>query len=213
MPAVEEQSHIEFEFVHKNENHPNSPRWEREGWNADDNDNSKGWYSTGQTRTVIDVEAQPAIGEPTIWVTVDNPDYVAPTYTPAHEVVHPPVYTPPVGKPTIVIDNPEYVAAWTEVIEHEAVVCPPVEEPTEEPTEPEEPTTPATPEEPAAEEPATEEPVTASLAMTSTDDMLAQTGADPTVTVWGLTAGALAVALGTLSVVFGLRRRQMMNQQ
>jgi len=78
--------------------------------------------------------------------------------------------------------------------------------------EPEEPTTPTTPEEPKVDEPAAQTPVTARLVTTSTDDTLAQTGADPAVTVWGLTAGALAVALGALSVVFGLRRRQM-NQQ
>lgn len=39
-----------FEFVHKNENHPNSPRWELEGWNADSNQNSKGWTSTGNSK-------------------------------------------------------------------------------------------------------------------------------------------------------------------
>lgn len=39
-----------FEFVHKNPNHPNSPRWEAEGWNADGNENSKGWSSTGNVK-------------------------------------------------------------------------------------------------------------------------------------------------------------------
>lgn len=40
----------EYEFVHKKPDHPQSPRWEAEGWNADDNEHSKGWYATGNTR-------------------------------------------------------------------------------------------------------------------------------------------------------------------
>lgn len=82
------------------------------------------------------------------------------------------------------------------------------EEPTT-PTEPEEPTTPATPEEPTApEEPAT----TVTAARTTTEptaDTLAQTGADQTGTLVGLTAGAMGVALGSLAIVLGLRRRQV----
>lgn len=57
----------EYEFVHKNPNHPNSPRWEKEGWNADGNDNSKGWSSTGNTRKgeliKAEVPAQDAVTE------------------------------------------------------------------------------------------------------------------------------------------------------
>lgn len=41
------------EYVHRNENHPNSPRWEEEGWNADSNPNSVGWQSTGNTEVII----------------------------------------------------------------------------------------------------------------------------------------------------------------
>ncbi|TLM82975.1 hypothetical protein FDW83_11320 [Pseudarthrobacter sp. NamE2] len=52
-PAVEPVIRVEYEYVHRNENHPNSPRWEEEGWNADDSENSRGFSSTGQTRTVI----------------------------------------------------------------------------------------------------------------------------------------------------------------
>lgn len=74
VPAVEEESHIEHEFAFKKD-HPNSPRWELEGWNADGNPQSEGWLATGNTRVVIDVAGSDAIGEPTI--TVDNPDYVA----------------------------------------------------------------------------------------------------------------------------------------
>lgn len=134
------------------------------------------WRKNGNTKKVVDQEAwtetikeawdetvvvkdawdetvtipgTPAVGEPTIWVTIDNPDYVAPTYVPAHDIEHAPVYTPAVGtpkitvenpdyvaateeipgtpavgEPTLVVDNPEYVAERSEVIEHEAVVCP-----------------------------------------------------------------------------------------
>lgn len=67
------------------------------------------------------------------------------------------------------------------------------------------------PEEPVVDEPTTEapKPVVAKVAAQDTSETLAVTGAGPAVTVWGLTFGALAVALGALSVVFGLRRRQM----
>lgn len=55
---------VEYEFVFKKE-HPNSPRWEAEGWNADSNPNSEGWHSTGVTRQgellSAAVEAQEAV--------------------------------------------------------------------------------------------------------------------------------------------------------
>ncbi len=54
-----------YEYVHKNENHPNSPRWEVEGWNADSNENSKGWSSTGNSKPgeliTAEVPAVPAV--------------------------------------------------------------------------------------------------------------------------------------------------------
>lgn len=50
IPAVTETL---FEYVHRNPNNPNSPRWEAEGWNADSNPNSVGWTSTGVSKEVI----------------------------------------------------------------------------------------------------------------------------------------------------------------
>lgn len=110
--AIEEQGHMEHQTTH-----------EQPGGD---------WTVTGTEKHITQeyVPGSPAQGEPTIWVTIDNPDYVAPVYVPAHEVEHPAVYTPPVGEEQIEVDNEDYVAAWTETIEHEAVVCPIVEEPT-----------------------------------------------------------------------------------
>lgn len=102
-----------------------------------------------------------------------------------------------------------FVFDFTEATECETPTEP--EEPTE-PTEPEEPTTPTTPEEPTTVDEPTDETPTVTAALSTDEGTLAQTGADPVVTVWGLTVGAVAVALGALSVVLGLRRRQM-NQQ
>lgn len=52
--------------------------------------------------------------------------------------------TPAIGEPTLVIDNPDYKAAWVEDVNHDAVTCPcpPTDEPTTPPTD--EPTTPPT---------------------------------------------------------------------
>lgn len=88
IPAVEEESYVEYEFAFKKD-HPNSPRWEREGWNADDNDQSHGWHSTGNTRVVIDVAGSDAVGEPTIEVA--NPDYIAPYTEDVPDIDHPAV--------------------------------------------------------------------------------------------------------------------------
>lgn len=42
---------LEFEYVHPNNpNHPGSPRWEAEGWNAEGSPNSGGWVATGNVR-------------------------------------------------------------------------------------------------------------------------------------------------------------------
>lgn len=55
--AVAEVSHTEYQFEFKKPQ-PNSPRWETKAdWNADDNENSHGWHSTGETRTVVDAPA------------------------------------------------------------------------------------------------------------------------------------------------------------
>lgn len=80
VPAAPAEYVTEYEFVHKNEDHPQSPRWEREGWNADGNENSVGWTSTGNTRQTEVKPATPAVGEPQI--TVDNPDYQPGNATP-----------------------------------------------------------------------------------------------------------------------------------
>jgi len=57
------------------------------------------------------VPGTPAVGEPT--KVIDNPDYIPASYVAAHDEWVPPVYTPPVGAPTIVVtqDNPDYVPA------------------------------------------------------------------------------------------------------
>ncbi|QDH93134.1 hypothetical protein QDA02_gp31 [Microbacterium phage Margaery] len=79
------------------------------------------------------------------------------------------------------------------------------------PVEPETPTTPEAPTTPTDVTPTDEgKTVTTATARTATQDYeLAETGADPAVTLWGLSGGALAVALGALTVVLGLRRRQV----
>ncbi|QHB37212.1 hypothetical protein QDA03_gp29 [Microbacterium phage Terij] len=79
----------------------------------------------------------------------------------------------------------------------EALDCP--VPPTEEPEEP------TTPEEPTDETPA----ASARTASVTTTGDLAETGANPAVTLWALTGGAVAVAFGALAVVLGLRRRQV----
>lgn len=56
--------------------------------------------------------------------------------------------------------------------------------------------------------PPTEKPTPKPVVAQNTD-VLATTGLNPVAQVWLFTGGALAVALGALSVVFGLRRRQM----
>ena len=63
------------------------------------------------------IPAKPAVGEPTI--VVPNPDYVPAQYFPAHTVWVPPVYTPAVGKPTMIVTvpNPDYKPAVPEVAE------------------------------------------------------------------------------------------------
>ncbi|QKY80337.1 membrane protein [Microbacterium phage Mercedes] len=92
-------------------------------------------------------------------------------------------------------------------------VAPP-EEP-EEPTTPTEPEEPATPEQPSAPEQPVAQPATVqqaarvATAPETGSQQLAQTGADPLATAWGLTGGALAVAAGAGLVVLGLRRRQV----
>ena len=72
-----------------------------------------GWYYAHETRVVEVTPGQPAQGTPTIWVEQPNPYYV-----PAVPEI------PAVGEPTIVIDNPDYVPASTENVEHPEVTCP-----------------------------------------------------------------------------------------
>lgn len=140
-----------FDFFHLNpkwkldpnwnaEGNPNSKGWilvgertvvDSEAWTETIQHPAVGtptiWVTIDNPDYVPAVPATPgsdAVGTPTIIVTQDNPDYVAPTYVAAYDIVHPAVYTPPVGDKTIVIDNPDYVPARVEVIEHEAVECP-----------------------------------------------------------------------------------------
>lgn len=96
----------------------------------------KTYQGTSHTKTVTVTEAwdepvtipgTPAVGEET--TTAPNPDYVAPTYTPARDVWVDAVYTPAVGpktieqlvdgtpavgEETIQVANDEFVPAWTE---------------------------------------------------------------------------------------------------
>lgn len=87
-PAVKYQAATyatEYEFTFKRE-HPNSPRWEVEGWNADDNDQSTGWSATGATRQgamlTPEILAADAVTEERLvsaaWleVVVDEPEVV-----------------------------------------------------------------------------------------------------------------------------------------
>lgn len=85
IPAVAETL---FEFVHRNPKHPNSPRWEAEGWNADSNPNSVGWYSAGNTKQIVLVEesvrtyeispAVPAVPAVTREECITEPDVFVP---------------------------------------------------------------------------------------------------------------------------------------
>lgn len=91
------------------------------------------------------------------------------------------------GEPEVVVTSDEREATAEE--------CPVVVEPTPTPTVP----AVVTPADPAASK-------------SASADTLAQTGADGLATVGMLTAGALALALGSLGVVLGLRRRQIAQQ-
>lgn len=198
------------------------------------------YQRTQDTRKVVDQEAYtetikeaydetvvvpgtPAQGEPTVWVTIDNPDYVAPTYTPAHEVEHAPIYTPAVGAPTIevenpdyvpaveeipgtpaigeptlVVDNPDYISEREEIIEHDAVVCPVVDEPTAD--------------EPNAGKltpiPAPAVKVTTAVAADA-EEKLAVTGAE---TAGIIAGGTLAAALAGLGAALMFKRRRTIQQ-
>lgn len=82
------------------------------------------FYFQSVTKTI---PGTPAQGEPTIWVTIPNPDHVPASYIPAHTVWVPPVYTPPVGKPTITVDNPDYEPGTPEIPGTPAVGEPTIE--------------------------------------------------------------------------------------
>lgn len=155
------------------------------------------WYQrTNKTKEVTITEAweetvvtpgTDAIGEPTIWVTIDNPDYVAPTYTPGYDKHVPAQYTPAEGDEYIDVENPDYVPAWTEYIEHEAECTVPAEE---------QDTTPTTPQKPAEQ---LKTITTMSTTTTAPQDapesaQLAQTGVDALTPL--LLAGAALAALG-----------------
>lgn len=191
--AVEEQGHWDYQTFHE------QPGAE---WTV---------TSTEKHITQEFVAGSDAVGEPTIWVTINNPDHVPASYTPAYDVWVDPVYTPAVGTPTIweTQDNPDYVAAipardgtpavgeptievenldyveaTTNEVEHDAVTCPVIEVP-------------------ADDEPADEEPVAASNA--DDDSTLAVTGGGANL---GLMAGgALALLTGAGFALKGLRRR------
>lgn len=89
-PASPAVYRTEYEFVHKKAHHPNSPRWEAEGWNADSNPNSVGWASTGVTRQTLVTPATPEISH----------------LEPRHTTVCPEVPPPPAPEPGPVVPPP-----------------------------------------------------------------------------------------------------------
>ena len=101
---------------------------------------------------------------------------------------------PAVGEPTVTIPNPDYVPGTPEVPAQgePTVTVPDVEEPTAD-----EPQARVAALEPTLDEQPAEQPA----------DALAQTVSDLVGMVWTLTGGALAVAIGALLTVLGLRRR------
>lgn len=166
-------------------------------WKKNGNENKvvdqAAWEETVITKEAWDetvtTPGTPAVGEPTIIVEIDNPDYVAPTYVGEHDVWVDPVYVPAVGKPTIEVDNPDYVAEREEVIETDAVVCPPVEEP-------------KGPDAKGAAVDSPEPKLAAKVEATESADSLATTGGSADAGLI-LGAGALLAAGGAL---FGFRR-------
>ena len=106
-PAVYE---IEYEFAHKKD--PYKIKWSTNpNWNADDNDNSKGWYSTGNTRNgkeiSPEVKYQPAVTKQELVKDAWTETVIV---TPEKKIEHPaveavtcddeepPVVTPPATK-------------------------------------------------------------------------------------------------------------------
>ena len=175
---------------------------------------NKGWYyeRTQHTRTVVDCEAwdevitipgTPAQGEPTIQVWHDGtPAQGEPTIQVWHDG------TPAQGEPTIEVENPEYIPAWTETIEHEAVVCP------VDPTEPEPPVVvDPEPVPPVIELPPLPEPTTDGV-ITAVDDtdqpeVLATTGSDsnPWIVIVGFAVGGALVIGGVLAFAYARRNK------
>lgn len=109
VPAVYK---TELEFVFKKD-HPNSPRWELEGWNSDTNPASEGWTATGNTREVLVSE------ETTVLVTPEVAE-VSHEETVETEVCEPPVVVDPP-----VVEEPPVVEAPPVVAEQPPVVVPP----------------------------------------------------------------------------------------
>ena len=79
VPEIPAVTHMEYEFVHHDLGNDNSEKskWEKAGWNADTNDHSIGWTSTGISRIVTEKIAVAAIPGTeaetnTIKVTVDG---------------------------------------------------------------------------------------------------------------------------------------------
>jgi len=177
----------------------------------------KFYERTSKTRVVVDQEAWdetiPAtyktIHHEAVYEDVKVIDVPAQPEIPA---------VPAVGEPTIEVENPDYVPAWTEVIEHEAVSCPtpepsdeptPEPEPTDEPTPEPEPTDEPTPEPEPTDEPETVigEPETPTLraAHTAEVDALAETGGT---VEWTLAAYAVGLlGLGTILALRAFRAR------
>lgn len=99
-PAVTETLY-EFIFANEHSNSQHKPRWEKKGWNADSNPNSKGWTSTGNSKVetiteekkeyilispkVEDVAAIPAVTEEECITQPSVP--VPPTKTPSEVTV------------------------------------------------------------------------------------------------------------------------------
>lgn len=202
---------VEYEFVFKKEGHPNSPRWENQGWNADSNPQSEGWRSTGVTREgelltpardeevvvtepwIKDVEGclPPVVVPPVKGHDQDNgcPPVIPPHGEPG------PVDVPPVDVPPVVVPP----AVTPPVVEQPPVVPPVVVPPVV--TVPEA----VTPAAPAMVPAAVVAPVKAAVPAAAPEQQLAMTGAAD----WVLPAGLTLLAAGaSLAGVARFTRRK-----
>lgn len=193
-------THTEWEYV---QFITGKTKWQNSPtWNAEWNEHSIGWFLTGNTRCVTDVEAwdetvvdQEAYTEtvPAVYTTVHHDAVTHEVTVVDQEAVEGSPEIPAVGEPTVTVVSHEGT---------DAVVC--EEEPTEEPTPTETPT-----EEPTAVPVATEvtpAPVVVSEVYTPADkpseldSSLAETGANNVAMVGGFAAALLALGISAMVI-------------